>query len=67
MLMHNEQGTSYTNNPAITTSELRNPDTNSGFYVVMHTDSPSSTLETFKLQINTTALGARKFPLYRVG
>jgi hypothetical protein len=48
------QGTSYTNNAAITTAELRNPDTNTAFYVTMHAYSPSSTLETFKLNVNTS-------------
>lgn len=48
------QGTSYTDNAAITTSELRNPDTNAGFYVTLHAYSPSDTLETFKLNVNTS-------------
>ncbi|KAH8902071.1 family 35 glycosyl hydrolase [Coniochaeta sp. PMI_546] len=47
-------GTSYTSNTAITTAELRNPDTNAGFYVTMHAYSPSSTLETFSLNVNTS-------------
>lgn len=48
------QGTSYTTNTAVTTAELRNPDTNAAFYVVMHAYSPSSTLETFILSVNTS-------------
>lgn len=35
-------------------AELRNPDTNTAFYVTMHAYSPSSTLETFKLNVNTS-------------
>ncbi|KAI1363862.1 glycoside hydrolase superfamily [Xylaria arbuscula] len=46
--------TSYSNNTAISVSELRNPETGAGFYVAMHTYTPSSTLETFKLRINTS-------------
>lgn len=46
--------TGYSNNKAITAAELRNPDTDSAFYVVMHLDSTSSTLETFKLNISTS-------------
>ncbi|KAH7320864.1 family 35 glycosyl hydrolase [Stachybotrys elegans] len=46
--------TSYTDNEAITTSELRNPETNAAFYVVMHDDSTSGTQETFKLRVNTS-------------
>ncbi|RYP76619.1 hypothetical protein DL771_001688 [Monosporascus sp. 5C6A] len=46
--------TTYTNNPAITTAELRNPETGAAFYVVMHADSTSSTRETFKLDIETS-------------
>ncbi|KAF2669124.1 family 35 glycosyl hydrolase [Microthyrium microscopicum] len=45
-------GTSYTTNAAIMASELRNPDTNAGFYVTRHRDSTSSTVETFKLKAN---------------
>ncbi|CAG9945472.1 unnamed protein product [Clonostachys rosea f. rosea IK726] len=47
-------GTNYTTNGAITVSELRNPDTNAGFYVIMHADSTSSTTESFKVHINTS-------------
>ncbi|KAK3941395.1 family 35 glycosyl hydrolase [Diplogelasinospora grovesii] len=55
--------TGYTSNSAITTAELRNPDTNAGFYVVMHAYSPSSTLETFTLRVNTSA-GILTVPRY---
>lgn len=47
--------TSYTNNAAVTASELRNPDTNGAFYVAIHDDSSSSTKESFKLHISTSA------------
>lgn len=46
--------TSYTTNSAITASELRNPDTNAGFYVTIHSYSPSSTKEAFKLHVSTS-------------
>jgi len=35
--------TAYSTNPAIAASELRNPETNAAFYVVMHAYSPSAT------------------------
>ncbi|KAJ1324574.1 beta-galactosidase-like protein [Microdochium nivale] len=47
--------TAYTTNPAMTTAELRNVDTGAAFYVVMHANSPSSTLETFQIKVNTSA------------
>jgi hypothetical protein len=53
------QNTGYTNNPAITTSELRNPETNAAFYVVRHLDSTSAGTDKFKLKVNTSR-GARK-------
>ncbi|KAI9170926.1 putative beta-galactosidase B [Paramyrothecium foliicola] len=46
--------TSYADNVAITTSELRNPETDAAFYVVMHADSPSGTKETFSLSVKTS-------------
>ncbi|KAH6880351.1 family 35 glycosyl hydrolase [Thelonectria olida] len=46
--------TSDTDNDAITTTELRNPDTNAAFYVVRHDDSTSSTKEKFHLNVNTS-------------
>ncbi|KAI1327087.1 beta-galactosidase B [Xylariaceae sp. FL0255] len=47
-------GTELSSNPAIVVAELRNPDTTSGFYVAQHLDSPSATLETFSLRVNTS-------------
>ncbi|KAI0170069.1 putative beta-galactosidase B [Pestalotiopsis sp. NC0098] len=47
--------TSYSSNPAITVSELRNPDTGAAFYVTQHDYSPSSTTETFTLNVSTSA------------
>lgn len=47
-------GTGLTSNNAITTSELRNDETGAGFYVVMHLDSTSSTVETFQLNVKTS-------------
>ncbi|KAI1502465.1 beta-galactosidase B [Biscogniauxia marginata] len=46
--------TAYSSNTAITVSELRNPETGAGFYVAMHEYSPSSSRETFTLQVNTS-------------
>lgn len=46
--------TNYTSNDAITTTELRNPDTNAAFYVVRHEDSTSSTKEQLQLNIETS-------------
>lgn len=47
-------GTGYTDNPAISTAELRNSDTGAGFYVTIHTHSPSDSLEKFRLKVNTS-------------
>ncbi|KAI1752742.1 glycoside hydrolase superfamily [Xylaria castorea] len=46
--------TDYSTNPAIAVSELRNSDTGAGFYVAMHSYSPSGTLETFRLHVKTS-------------
>ncbi|KAL1606775.1 hypothetical protein SLS60_004182 [Paraconiothyrium brasiliense] len=46
--------TSYSDNTAIATSELRNPDTNAAFYVTIHSTSSSGTKESFKLNVNTS-------------
>lgn len=54
-------GTQYTDNEAISAYELRNPETNSAFYVTIHTDSTVGTDETFKLNVNTSA-GALTIP-----
>ncbi|ROW02998.1 hypothetical protein VMCG_05753 [Cytospora schulzeri] len=55
--------TSFSVNKAITTAELRNPDTDAAFYVSMHLDSTSSTLETFGLNV-TTSKGTKSIPQY---
>ncbi|KAH6645415.1 putative beta-galactosidase B [Truncatella angustata] len=55
--------TSYSSNSAITVSELRNPDTGAAFYVTQHDYSPSSTVETFTINVNTSA-GALTIPQY---
>jgi hypothetical protein len=57
------QSTSYTSNSVITAAELRNPDTNAAFYVTMHANSTSTTLDTFYLKVDTSA-GNRTLPLY---
>lgn len=46
--------TSYSDNAAIATSELRNPNTNAAFYVTIHATSSSGTRESFKLNVNTS-------------
>ncbi|KAL2847768.1 glycoside hydrolase superfamily [Aspergillus pseudoustus] len=46
--------TSYTDNEAITTIELRNPDTDAGFYAIRHTDPTSNDEQQFKLSIRTS-------------
>lgn len=56
-------GTAYSENEAIATAELRNPDTDAAFYVTMHLDSTSATLETFRLNV-TTSQGAKVIPQY---
>lgn len=48
---------------AISATELRNPQTNTAFYAVMHADSTSSTVETFGLRVNTSR-GALTVPQY---
>ena len=47
--------TSYTTNSAVKASELRNPETNSAFYVTIHDYSPSGSREEFKLRVSTSA------------
>ncbi|KAJ8121467.1 hypothetical protein ONZ43_g2084 [Nemania bipapillata] len=47
-------GAGYATNSAISVSELRNPETGAGFYVALQSYSPSSTLETFQLNITTS-------------
>ena len=45
---------SYASTPSIFTDELRNVDSHSGFYVVIHTDSTSSASTNFKLSVATS-------------
>lgn len=47
--------TSYTDNEAVTTIELRNPDTDAGFYAIRHTDPTSNDEQAFRLSIRTSA------------
>lgn len=47
--------TLYSTNPAVEASELRSPETDSAFYVAIHTDSTQNTVESFKLHIRTSA------------
>ena len=47
-------GTMYTGNSMITTSELRNPATNAAFYITRHANSSVGTLESFKLRVSTS-------------
>lgn len=46
--------TSYSTNSAVIVSELRNPTTKAAFYIAIHTYSPSSTKELFKLHVSTS-------------
>ena len=55
--------TEYASTPLIYTTELRNPDTNAGFYVTIHTSSPSTDLTSFKLSVSTSA-GNISIPVY---
>lgn len=56
-------GTQYTGNEAISATELRNGETNAAFYVVIHADSTSGTVETLSLNVNTSR-GALTVPQY---
>ena len=56
-------GTRYTTNPEIRAYELRNPSTNAGFYVTLHTNSSVGTDEVFKLHV-TTSQGAITIPRF---
>ncbi|KAL2853348.1 glycoside hydrolase superfamily [Aspergillus pseudoustus] len=47
-------GTQYTNNTAISATELRNPETNAAFYVTIHQDTTLGTDESFKLNVDTS-------------
>lgn len=55
--------TGYASTPDIFTTELRNPDSNGGFYVTLHTSSPSTAITPFKLKVNTSA-GNLTIPQY---
>ncbi|KAL4919832.1 glycosyl hydrolases family 35-domain-containing protein [Aspergillus aurantiobrunneus] len=47
--------TSYSDNEAVTTIELRNPDTDAGFYAIRHTDLASDDEQFLRLSIRTSA------------
>ncbi|KAJ6073608.1 uncharacterized protein N7446_001385 [Penicillium canescens] len=47
-------GTQYTDNVAVKAFELRNPETNAGFYATFHTNTSISTNEAFHLKVNTS-------------
>jgi beta-galactosidase GanA len=47
-------GTQYTGNKMISTTELRNPSTNAAFYITIHTNSSLGTTESFKLKVSTS-------------
>lgn len=49
-----QNSTSLATDLAILTTELRNPNTNGAFYVTIHANSSSGTVETFKLHVNTS-------------
>ncbi|KAH6641286.1 glycoside hydrolase superfamily [Chaetomium tenue] len=56
-LAHTERvgtGLDYTNNTDLFTTELRNPDTGAGFYVIRHADTASTSEEWFALKVNTS-------------
>ncbi|RDW76736.1 glycoside hydrolase family 35 protein [Aspergillus mulundensis] len=54
-------GTQYTDNEAVSATELRNPDTNAAFYVTNHLDTTVGTDESFKLHVDTSE-GALTIP-----
>jgi hypothetical protein len=54
-------GTQYTTNTAVRAFELRNPQTNAGFYVTFHTDTTVGGNQAFKLHVNTS-VGALTVP-----
>ncbi|KAB8201123.1 putative beta-galactosidase B [Aspergillus parasiticus] len=55
--------TKYSSNPAVSVSELRNPDTGAAFYVTQHEYTPSGTVEKFTVKVNTSE-GALTIPQY---
>ena len=56
--------TTLTTNSAILTTELRNPQTNGAFYVTIHANSSSGSLEIFKLHVSTSE-GAFTIPQHQ--
>ena len=46
--------TTYSTNPAVEASELRNPETKAAFYVTIHAQSSSPTTESFRLHVSTS-------------
>jgi hypothetical protein len=56
-------GTKYTTNSEVSAFELRNPNTNAGFYVTIHANSSVGTDEAFKLRVNTSK-GAVTIPQF---
>lgn len=48
-------GTQYTDNALVRAYELRNPDTNAGFYATFHTNTSVSTNDAFHVKVNTSA------------
>lgn len=55
--------TNYTGNPSVFAQELYNVDNNARFYVAKHTNTTLTSLETFKLRVNTS-VGALTIPQY---
>lgn len=49
-----DQNASYTNNDAVSATELRNPDTDAAFYVVRHATSTDNSSETYHLNIRAS-------------
>lgn len=49
------RGTAHTDNSAITTTELRNVESNAGFHVIRHTDPESVEPEQFRMSLQTSA------------
>lgn len=56
-------GTNYTTATNVLATELRNPDTNAAFYITRHSNSASTELTTFKLNI-LSSRGALTIPRY---
>ncbi|KAF2197877.1 hypothetical protein GQ43DRAFT_443847 [Delitschia confertaspora ATCC 74209] len=46
--------TDYSTNPSVKVTELRNPETKAAFYVTVHADSTSSSVESFKVHVSTS-------------